>query len=256
MRRRLAALLLVVALAALAGCSAFGSGEPDPEALAENATYEWDSSVNASYNVSKNEYQAVLAVENRSHQEVWRRDELGNDEPVEISALKFRYPNGTVVNSTAMNVTRSRSRTNVSLPAEEGSVAFTAARARGKRFSVPLLTEGSHNVTLPSGARVGIPLLSQVRPGGAERSVDDATNRMTVHWDEARRGPVLTRYYLERDLLIFGGMFALLVVAAVGGTVYYLRQIRVLERRREEVGLDVETEDDDVDDSGPPPGMR
>nr|WP_274326221.1 DUF5803 family protein [Halosimplex aquaticum] len=48
----------------------------------------------------------------------------------------------------------------------------------------------------------------------------------------------------------------ILTLVGIGGALYYLRQIRVLERRREEIGLDVETETDEFDDDGPPPGMR
>jgi hypothetical protein len=42
----------------------------------------------------------------------------------------------------------------------------------------------------------------------------------------------------------------------VVGGLYYYRQIRSLRQQREEIGLDVETEDDDLGDDGPPPGMR
>ncbi|MEF8908480.1 MAG: DUF5803 family protein, partial [Haloarculaceae archaeon] len=63
------------------------------------------------------------------------------------------------------------------------------------------------------------------------------------------------RYYLQRDLWIFGGIAVVSVTLGIGGLVYYLRQIRQLEEKREELGLDVDYEDDPTDD-GPPPGMR
>jgi len=53
---------------------------------------------------------------------------------------------------------------------------------------------------------------------------------------------------------VLGGIVAVLGIVLVAGLIYYLRQIRELERRREEMGLDVDTEDDEFDD-GPPPGM-
>jgi hypothetical protein len=40
-----------------------------------------------------------------------------------------------------------------------------------------------------------------------------------------------------------------------GGLLYYRRQIEALREQREELGLDVETDDDEFD-RGPPPGMR
>ena len=107
---------------------------------------------------------------------------------------------------------------------------------------------------MPPSARVGIPLLSQVSPPADDRNV--SAGRMTVRWNEIERGPVVVRYYLQRDILLFGGLGGVLAVAGVVGALYYYRQIRTLEKRREEIGLDVETEDDDFGDDGPPPGMR
>jgi uncharacterized protein HemX len=60
------------------------------------------------------------------------------------------------------------------------------------------------------------------------------------------------RYYLQRDLYLFGGLLALMLVVGAGGAGYYYLQIRETVRRREEVGLDVDVEDDRDD---PPPGM-
>jgi hypothetical protein len=65
---------------------------------------------------------------------------------------------------------------------------------------------------------------------------------------------VAVRYYLQRDLYIFGGAAAGLFAAGVVGTLYYRRQIEELRKRREEMGIDVDTDDDDFGD-GPPPGM-
>lgn len=259
MRRRwLVAVGLLAVLAALSGCSSvLGPGQPSEADLSENATYEWESDADTNYNVSRNSFRATIAVENRSKLEVHRRDELGSENPLTIAALKFRFPNGTVVtaNRSTLSANNTRSHTNLWLPADGGQVAFTADRPTGKRFSTPLFVEGhSHQVTLPPRARVGIPLLSQVSPSSTTSTVEDDV--MRIYWDEVERGPIVVRYYLARDVLLFGGMAGVLAIAAIGGTIYYLRQIRSLERRREEVGLDVETEDDDVGDDGPPPGMR
>jgi len=64
------------------------------------------------------------------------------------------------------------------------------------------------------------------------------------------------RYYLERDLYIFGGVALVAVVVGTAGTVYYWRQLQAVRRRRQEAGIDIEMdEDDDPRDRGPPPGQ-
>lgn len=263
MRRRLvAALGLVAVLVALAGCtSVFGGGQPDPGRLNEDATYDWDTNTTTTYNVSRGQFTGIITVENESSIELYQRDELGTEEPMDATALRYRFPNGTVVapaDRADFYVNSTRSRLNVTLPRAGGQVGFRAERPNAKRFSVPMYLESPHSVevTMPPQGRVGVPLLSKVSPGGSTTNVPDGSDRMTVRWDRAERGPVLVRYYLARDLLLFGGVGGALVLFGVGGALYYLRQIRVLERRREEIGLDVEMETDEFDDDGPPPGMR
>lgn len=257
MNRRLLAAVLVVALVGLSGCtSVFGPGQPDPDELAAEGEYDWDAPANTTFNISRSQFTAVIAVQNRSHVVVYQTSEVGTDEPLPIRALQFRYPNGTVVTANASNLGAENQgqRTNITLPQADGQVAFTAPRPNAKRFATPVFVPGSHAVVLPPRARVGIPLLSQVNPGGYNASVTD--NRMTVRWGSVENGPVVTRYYLQRDVLIFGAIAAVLAVAGVVGALYYVRQIRVLERKRQEIGLDVEMDDEDPDDDGPPPGMR
>lgn len=259
MRRLVCAVGLLAVLVALAGCtSVFGPGQPGDSQLNENATYDWETNATTTYDVSKTELAGVVTVENRSWIKLYQTDELGNEEPLSVAALRFRYPNGTVVSpaNSSLAVDNGRSRANVTLPQAGGQMAFTAERPKSKRFATPLFANGPHDVevTLPPGARVGIPLLSQVSPPAENRWVGD--DRMTVRWDGVSNGPLVLRYYLARDILIFGGLAGILTLAGLGGAVYYLREIRVLERKREEIGLDVEMEDDDFNDDGPPPGMR
>jgi hypothetical protein len=259
MNRRLLARGLVVALAATAGCSSlFGSGGPSEEQLTAPGEYDWETPANTTFNVTRSQFTTVVDVHNRSSVVVYRTDEIGTDQPLPIRALQFRYPNGTVVtaNDTDLSARTQNQRTNISLPAEEGKVAFTAPRPNAKRFATPVFVEGSHAVVLPPRARVGLPLLSQVNPGRYNTSVNGTTNRMTVSWGSVDRGPIVTRYYLQRDILIFGSIASVLLVVGVVGGLYYYRQIRSLRQQREEIGLDVETEDDDLGDDGPPPGMR
>lgn len=247
----LAALLVVVLLA---GCS-FGSSEIPTDDLNQNATYDWDVNATATFDISRSSYAAVVNVTNSSELDVWRRDPIEGDNPVNLRALQFRHRNGTVVNASTGNLsaTRTQDSTQIALPASEGLVGYTASRS-AKQFATPAFVSGSYEFVLPPGARIGIPLLSQAGPGGWTTTVED--DRMTVRWANVTSGAVSVRYYLERDILIFGSLAAVVLVAGAAGTLYYRRQLQKLKGKREELGLDVETEDDDIGDDGPPPGMR
>jgi hypothetical protein len=250
-RRRILALAALLVFVALAGC--FGSSELPEDELTENASYDWNTSANATFNISRSSYTAVVAVPNESI-EVWRTDTIEGETPVQLRALQYRYPNGTVVNASHENLSASTDgdRTTIEMPADEGKVAYTASRS-GKSFATPVFVNGSHEVILPSGARVGIPLLSQSSPGDMETSVQD--NRQTLRWEGLTDQTISVRYYLQRDLLLFGGLGAVGLLLAIGGSIYYIRQIRTLEKQREDIGPDIDYDDDEFDDD-PPPGMR
>jgi len=254
MNRRLAlGAFALVALVALAGCTTiFGPGEPDEEAISKDLTYDWDTEANATIDVNGSRFIGVYRVQNQSEIELYRRDALGTEHPLEIEGLKFRHPNGTVTDLTAEDVELTRDRAIVDLPAESGKVAFTSPR-QGKSFGVPTFVTGTYEVTLPESARVDVPILAQVSPGGYESTVEN--NRVTLGWEDVQSRSISIRYYLVRDLWLFGGLLGLAILIGIAGAIYYIRQIRELEERREEVGLDVDA-DDDPRDKGPPPGMR
>jgi hypothetical protein len=261
MSRRHLALLAVLVLVGLAGCTGlFGAEEVDPSQLNQNASYDWDSEANATIQINKSSYAAVYQLRDNRTFTVFTRDELGREQNVPIRALRFRYPNGTVVSpaNSSLSANRTGQQTTIRLPGDgTGQVAYTAPRS-GKSFANPTYLNGqTYAVTLPPGARVGIPLLSQVTPGGYETSVDESTDRMTVRWSEpVTAGAVRLRYYLERDLYIFGGLALVAVVVGTVGTAYYWRQLQEVKRRREEAGIDIEMDDDDDPrDRGPPPGQ-
>lgn len=255
--RRALAAATVALLAASAGCTGFGifgGGSVDEAAIRENASYDWETEANASINVTSDRYQSVYRISGRETLEVYTRDGLGTERPLDVRAVKFRYPNGTVVGVAPDRVEKTRSRTVVDLPASEGQLAFTADH-RGKTFSTPAFVDGGYTVTLPAGMRVDYVPLAQVQPRGyvTERVGD----RVRIVWGNDvidRGGDIVVRYYLARDLLIFAGVVALLFLVGLGGVGYYLLQIRRLEDRRQEVGLDVDTGDDGGGD-GPPPGF-
>jgi len=263
MKRRTLALCGLAALVFLSGCSFGGGGEIDEDELTERAEYEWDDNATASFTLQSSDtlsfssatYKAVIDVTNRSTLPVFSERSLRGDTSIGIEALQFRFTNGTVVNATHANLTaiQESEETVIRMPATNGTVGFISGRS-GKSWSTPVYVEGSHEVTLPASTRVGIPYLSRTDPGGYETSVED--DRMTIRWGELEDGSISIRYYLVRDLYLFGGLIAVALLAAVGGALYYVLQIRRAREKRKEVGLDVESEDDDLGGDGPPPGMR
>jgi hypothetical protein len=254
-RRRLAVVALIVAVL-LSGCSFFGGGEISEDSLLGDREYDWDTNVTASFDLddSSDSYTAIIKIEDRSTLEVYQKNRLRSNSPISINDLKFRFANGTVVNATHDGLTASRGsdQTKIELPADNGTVAFASSR-NGKSWSTPAYVEGSYKVFLPAKTDVGIPLLSEVSPDAEKSETEDG--RTVLHWDDIDEGnSISVRYYLIRDLYIFGTLLAVGISLAAGGITYYYRQIKRARKKREEVGLDVEDEDTDLDD-GPPPGM-
>lgn len=283
MRRALALVALAV-LAASAGCaSILGPGSADAGELSKNASYSWTEADAAYMEVARNNYTAIYRVDNRTTgdyddedptMELYTRDALGTEQPLELAAVRFRYPNGTLVrfreadgeavavveysNGTsrdapeAMTVDKTRRRTVVHLPANETGQLGVTVPKNGKQVSTPTFVEGNYEMVLPADTDISVPLLAQVRPPRSDAETVDG--RVHVYWENVTASSVSVRYYLDRDLLIFSALVGVLTVAGLVGAVYYLREIRETRRRREEVGLDVDVEDDDRE--GPPPGMR
>lgn len=236
-RRRKAAIAVAVCLlAVVAGCSAF-TDEPDRDRLGEDVDYEWNGTANATYDVQPNEYHATVRIDGTDEVELWRPGDLGGEEPLPARGIAFRYPNGTVVGLEAFEVERTRDALIVGLPAERGQFAYTVESGSRSVF-VPVIGTGSHEVVLPPGMRTDVPILGDVDPGGAERSLEG--ERVHLRWSDTPDAPIYVQYYLHRDIYIFGGAAAILAVVAALGLVYYRIQIRRLEERREEAGLDLE----------------
>ena len=287
-RRRLLAGVGLVLLVGLSGCSTiFGPGSVNQGDLASDpggGSYEWEADADAYLEVNRNNYTAVYRVGSRTtgnleppySMEVYGRDALGTEQPLDPSALQFRYENGTRLrfespeNGSAdlvmirangsrvdapeekLVVNKTRRRTRVFLPTNEtGQLAFTAPK-NGKQVATPTFVSGAYEMALPAGTSVGLPILAQVSPSASRTETVDG--RVHVYWENVDRAPsVVVRYYLDRDITIFGSMVALLLVLGVGGAAYYYRQIRETVKKREEVGLDVETGDDS--EGGGPPGF-
>ncbi|NHN42679.1 hypothetical protein G9C85_13715 [Halorubellus sp. JP-L1] len=248
-KRLVLAVLALAAMAALAGCtSPFGGGVSE-ERLNENATYEWNASTDAYVNVTGGQYKAVYDVSGYegTEFELWRPG-IESRNPLPISALKYRYPNGTTVTAENLTVEESGGATVVTLPRSEGQVAFTT-RTDEKSLVLPSYLEGSYEVVLPENMRVGFPLFGRVSPGADERTLEG--DRVHLRFDELTR-TLNVQWYLARDLWLFAGLVALLGVVGTAGVAYYVYQIRQLERKREDLGLDMSGDDDGRD---PPPGM-
>lgn len=269
MNRRLLALGALALLLTLSGCSVFGGGgEIDEGELTADAEYDWETNATATYTISESallslssdNYQAVIEMRSNVTLDVHRQRTFRGDDSLSIRSLQFRFPNGTVVNATHANLTavEKSDHTEIRLPAENGTVAYTANwgggswGGYGRSWSTPTFVEGSHAVTLPDGGRVGIPFLSRVTPSEDRTTVAD--NRMTIYWEESGSGSIAVRYYLVRDVYILGTLIVIVTSIGVAGTVYYYRQIQRAKRMRKEVGFDIQ-EDDEFGRDDPPPGM-
>lgn len=249
MNRRLLALVSLVSLVALAGCAGFGSVTSE-EGLNEDANYDWDTDADATIRITGGEYEAVYTIENRSTMRLYESTRYGDDNPIPVRAVQFRYPNGTVVGMDEIEVEETRSEVTVHLPAENGQLAVTSD-TQSRNFATDTFVDGSYEVILPPGYRVDNFVLANVRPSGYETEVVD--DRVHIRWDEMNASAISVRYYMERDVYLFGG---LIVIASIGAAIagaYVYRQIQDLKRKREEAGLDVDIEEDD---RKPPPGMR
>lgn len=234
MRRRLWGIVVLALLATTAGCMGpFGGNEVDEEALAEDASYDWDTTAATTLTIDQDAIHAVYSVENRSTLEVYAYRRFNNERPVDPVALRFRYPNGTVVGHEAMSVSKTNSRTVIELPASEGQVAMQLQKT-GKQIRVPVVVEGSHEVVLPENTDVQYFLLGRVSPRADER-VEGPDGQVHLRWDDLTAESLSVRYYLERDLLIFTAVVALASVLAIGGLVYFWLQLRSLRARRQQV---------------------
>lgn len=264
MNRRARVAVGLAVLLVLSGClGAIRGPQPvDDETLDEEPAqpYAFDADADAHITVTADAtFQAVYRVQD-DEVELFRRDGLGGRNALNVRAVRYQYPNGTVITGSEFDdrggeVTRSREEVRVELPedAEGGKLAFTAD-STPKRFALPTFVKGSYHLVLPPDRRVDFFLFGKVHPRNHEvRTVDGQTH---IVWEDVQSESVMVRFYHQRDLGLFGAAIAVLGLVAIVGLGYYRRQIERLRQRREEMGLDVETEDDDEFDRGPPPGMR
>jgi hypothetical protein len=258
-RRHLLALVGLALLALTAGCFGPGaiSGERLDEAPAE--PYEWESDRDVHIAIqTDSSFRAVYNVSGSGESlELFRRDGFGGRNPLNVRAVRYRYPNGTVITGSELEargggVDRSRETVTVTFPAgaDGGKLAFTAG-ATPKRFTLPVFVEGSYEVVLPPDRRIDLPVFGTVSPRGYEAETTDGQTH--IRWEEVTTRGISVQYYLQRDIPIFGAIAAVSIIIGLSGAYYYKRQMERLRELREEMGLDVEVEERD---DGPPPGMK
>ena len=261
-RNRALALVALAGLLALSGClgGLLGGGNVPDERLDRapaGGDYAWNQSVDAHITVLGNStFEAVYRV-NGSQVTLYRPDGLGGRNPLDVRAVRYRYPNGTVINGTTLaargSITQSRDAVTITLPAsvDGDRLAFTAG-STPKRFTLPTYVDGSYEVVLPPGREVSLPVFGQISPGGAETTTDER-GRVHVTWADVTADAITIQFYQPRDLRILAALAAVLGAVGAGGLLYYRRQIQRLRELRREHGLDVDTDDDDR--RRPPPGM-
>ncbi|MEZ3144898.1 DUF5803 family protein [Halobaculum sp. MBLA0143] len=260
--RRTRGLIALVLLIALSGCLG-GFGGLDDSELDETppgGSYEWNASADAHVTIHQNTtFEAVYDAEGEEV-ELFRRDGFGGRNPLSVSAIRYQYPNGTVIDGTTLaergEVDQSRESVTVTFPAGNvtGDKLGVTSGGSPKRFAIPTYVEGDYEVVLPPGRRASLPVFGRVSPPADRISSPDERDRVHITVSDVTTDSVVVQFYMPRDLRILAVVLAVGGLVAAGGVVYYLRQIRELRARREEMGLDVDTEDDDFGQD-PPPGM-
>lgn len=248
MKRHVAIIACLVFLTASAGCTGMlgldlglGGGEV---AKSENTQYNWNTSADATLTLDSDTYRSVYKLDKRKIS-VYKRS-LGQDRPVELGAVKYRYPNETVITpdeKKSFSIDKSQKRTTIHVPSSDGRVAFVAEKS-SKSITTPVFLDSggnngpSYEVILPPNTGASVPLLSNIRPNNHEtKSID---GQIHITWGSVGADTISARYYLQRDLLIFGGITGLLTVGGAIGAVYYLVQIRKLKQLRKRVGFDMQ----------------
>ena len=248
MNRRLGlAIIAVLTLTVTAGCLDYvtGGGEISDDVLdAEpDAAYDWETDRNVTLTLDTgSQFRGVYNVSADQRLRLYQPTSIGQEGPLDISAVRFRYDNGTVISGTELRdrgeIDQTPDEVYVTVPAD-GRLAFTAG-ATPRRLTLPVYVEGSYEVILPEGSRMDFFLFSNTVPAGA--TTERVDNRVRVTWENVESSSILVQYYQNNDLTIFGAIIGVLSAIAVGGLYYYRRQIDRLHATRVEMGLDDEDE--------------
>ncbi|MDZ5812707.1 DUF5803 family protein [Halorubrum sp. AD140] len=251
-RRFVVATALVLLLVASSGCLTYlnDGGEVGNETLDAEPPmeYEFDADRDATFELSTgNQYTAVYDVSDVEELRLYRQTPYMGDQPLEFEAFRYRTADGEVLNGSEFRarggeVDRTPDETWVRFPddMDDGHVAFSSAGSP-RRFTTLAYVDGSYAVTLPSGFSTDFPVVGHVSPRDHEIETVDGRDRIT--WESVEGGSVVVQSYRETDLLVFGVILAVALVAAVVGTAYFRRQLEALREQRRELGLDVDDEE-------------
>lgn len=243
MNRRLwLAVGVLAVLIVSGGCLDYvpGFNEIEEDALDEEpaAPYDWETDRNVTLTLdSGSQFRGVYNVSADQRLRLYQPTSIGQEGPLDISAVRFRYENDTVINGTELRdrgeIEQTPDEVDVTVPAD-GQLAFTAG-AIPRRLTLPVYVEGTHEVVLPEGSRMDFFLFSNTVPSGA--TTERVDNRVRVTWENVDSNSILVQYYQNNDLTIFGAVLGVLSAIAVGGLYYYRRQIDRLHATRVEMGL-------------------
>ena len=249
MNRRFALAVAVVALLAVsAGCLTYvnDGGEVSNETLDAEppSEYEFDTDRDAEFNLSTgSRYTVVYDVAEVEELRLYRQTPYAGDQPLEFEAFRYRTADGDVLNGSEFRarggeVDRTPDETWVRFPegAGDGQVAFSAAGSP-RRFTTLAYVDGSYAVTLPPGFSTDFPVVGHVSPRDHEIETVDGRDRIT--WESVEGGSVVVQSYRETDLVVFGVILVVALVAAIVGVAYFRRQLEELREQRREMGLGV-----------------
>lgn len=228
--RRLLAVIAVVGLAITAGC--LGPGAVEEAALKEPASYDWNTSHEATITIDNGSYQAVLSLQNQRNVSLFGPGGFGGEAALPVSAVQYRYPNGTVLNASSLTVKEQDERTVIEAPTDEGQIAYTGA-IRSSTLFLSVAVNGTHAVRLPAGTDVRAPIVGQANPRNYDVASD--SDRLTLVWENPDTEVISVDYYSERNLYIFAGLLAIGAAIAGGGVLYFRRQLTELATKRGEM---------------------
>ncbi|MCU4926765.1 DUF5803 family protein [Halobacteria archaeon AArc-dxtr1] len=257
MNRRLAlATVAVVALIGLAGCTALFSGISDEDLdrdqeyddlREENATVAVD--IEGGGILSSGEFRAVYDL-NETDELSMYQEGFYSDSALNIHSVRYWYPdNGTELTGSELEIDQGDTSTDVVVPDGNGTLAISGPSDRNS-FQLPAYVEGSYVVYLPEDQRTSNFLFGSASPSGYDREIVDSQERLS--WEQLD-STISLQYYTAGNVAIFLGVAGVLVVFGGAGALYYYRQMKRLREQREELGLDVDL-DDDGDE--PPPGLK
>lgn len=252
-RRFVLAIAVVTLLAVSGGCLTYvnDGGDVANETLDSDPPreYDFDAEYDAAFDLAADsQYTAVYNVSGVDELRLYEQRAYTGDEPLEFEAFRYQYPDGEVIDGSEFRarggeIERTPDETWVRFAddMEGGKVAFTAAGSP-RRFTTLAYVEGSYAVTLPPEFSTDVPIVGHVSP--RDHSIEAVDGRDRITWESVTGGSVVVQSYRESDLLVFGVILVIAVIAAIVGTVYFRRQLEELRAKRREMGLGVYDDDE------------